>query len=130
MRKKFQSLYYVNPMVSHLCIPETWSHKTIRLSRARGEKPIQCRIWRVPRTLINILENLLKSFKNPHKKLHHNVGWCPKCASVNEGVLCAFFCEKNYAFQCSIAFHIETSHLICTANQMIGFYMKCNTDLK
>ena len=33
-------------------------------------------------------------------------------------------------FQPSIAFHIETSHLICSANQMTGFYMKCNTELK
>ena len=30
-------------------------------------------------------------------------------------------------FQPSFAFHIETSHLICCANQMNGFYMKCNT---
>ena len=25
-----------------------------------------------------------------------------------------------------VAFHIETSHLICTANQMTDFFMKCN----
>ena len=25
-----------------------------------------------------------------------------------------------------LAFHIETSHLVWTANQMTGFYMKCN----
>ena len=30
----------------------------------------------------------------------------------------------------SVAFHIETSHLICRANQMTGFYIKCNTGLK
>ena len=24
----------------------------------------------------------------------------------------------------------ETSHLFCTANQMAGFYMECNTGLK
>ena len=29
-------------------------------------------------------------------------------------------------FQPSVAFDIETSHLIYTANQMTGFYMKCN----
>ena len=34
------------------------------------------------------------------------------------------------AFLSSVAFHIETSHLICNANQMIGSYMKCNTRLK
>ena len=33
-------------------------------------------------------------------------------------------------FQFSDAFHIETSHLICSSNQMTGFYMKCNTELK
>ena len=33
-------------------------------------------------------------------------------------------------FQPSVAFHIETRHLICTANQMTGFYMKCNTGLE
>ena len=27
-------------------------------------------------------------------------------------------------FQTSISFHIETSHLICTVNQMFGFYME------
>ena len=33
-------------------------------------------------------------------------------------------------FQRNITFHIETSHLTCTANQMAGLYMKCNTRLK
>ena len=33
-------------------------------------------------------------------------------------------------FQHSFAFHIETSHLISSANQMTDFYMKCNTELK
>ena len=30
-------------------------------------------------------------------------------------------------FQTSVAFYRETSHLICSANQMTGFYMTCNT---
>ena len=30
----------------------------------------------------------------------------------------------------SFVFHIETSHLICGADQMTGFYMKCKTGLK
>ena len=34
------------------------------------------------------------------------------------------------SFIFSVAFHIETSHLICIANQMTGFYMECNTGLK
>ena len=33
-------------------------------------------------------------------------------------------------FQPSVAFHIETSHLICIANQMTGSYMECNTGLE
>ena len=43
--------------------------------------------------------------------------------------------QKNHVglidpFQASVAFHIETSHLICDANQITGFYMKCNTFFK
>ena len=33
-------------------------------------------------------------------------------------------------FQSSDGFHIETSHLICIANQVTGFYMKCSPELK
>ena len=33
-------------------------------------------------------------------------------------------------FQPSVVFDIETSHLICSANQIAGFYIKCNTALK
>ena len=33
-------------------------------------------------------------------------------------------------FQPDVAFLIETSSLICSANQMTGFYKKCNTRLK
>ena len=32
--------------------------------------------------------------------------------------------------QASVVFHTETSYLIYTANQMTGFYMKCNSGLK
>ena len=35
--------------------------------------------------------------------------------------------KKINPFQPSDAFHIET---ICCANQMTGFYIKCNTGLK
>ena len=41
-----------------------------------------------------------------------------------------FFCNCINSFQPSDAFYIETSHLICSANQVTGFYMKCNTGLK
>ena len=33
-------------------------------------------------------------------------------------------------FQPSVAFPIETRHLICTANKMTGFYMKYNIELE
>ena len=33
-------------------------------------------------------------------------------------------------FHSIVAFHIETSHLFCRANQATGFYMKCKTGLK
>ena len=29
-----------------------------------------------------------------------------------------------------VVFHIKTSHLICTANYMTGFYIQCKTGLK
>ena len=32
-------------------------------------------------------------------------------------------------FKPSVAFHIKTSHLICSANHMAGVYVKCNTEL-
>ena len=49
----------------------------------------------------------------------------------NEKVLhIVFFCRLLNPFQPSVTFHIETSHLICSANLMTGFYMKCNTELK
>ena len=38
--------------------------------------------------------------------------------------------NKFNPFQPSVAFNIETSHLICSANQMTGFYMKCNIGMK
>ena len=46
-------------------------------------------------------------------------------ALIETGIL-----ARNGLFQPSFAFHIETSRLICTANQVTGFYMKCNTGLK
>ena len=33
-------------------------------------------------------------------------------------------------FQSSVAFHVETSDLFCSAKEMIDFYMKRNTGLK
>ena len=48
----------------------------------------------------------------------------------------AFFCPESKRskrvnpFQPIVAFHIETSHLFCSARQMASFYMKRNTGLK
>ena len=44
-----------------------------------------------------------------------------------------FFLLLNFnsynQFQSIVEFHIDSSHLICTANQMTGFYMKQNIGL-
>ena len=47
-------------------------------------------------------------------------------------IICSHNPKKIFSplSQPSVAFHIETSHLICTANQMTGFYMKCTTRLE
>ena len=37
---------------------------------------------------------------------------------------------RNYPISTSVAFHVKTSHFICTANQLTGFCMKWNTGLK
>ena len=34
---------------------------------------------------------------------------------------------QNGPFQSTVEFHVEISHLICSANQITRFYMKCNT---
>ena len=61
---------------------------------------------------------------------------------LKETCLIFFLRMEHQAFQCfsilvnlkefqpSVLFHIETSHLFCTANQMTDFYTKCNTGPK
>ena len=39
------------------------------------------------------------------------------------------FCFHKSSFHPSVAFHVETSHLICLVNQMTDFYMRYNTGL-
>ena len=41
-----------------------------------------------------------------------------------------FWTASINPFQPSVAFHIEASHLFCSAKQMTGFYIKQNTWLK
>ena len=47
---------------------------------------------------------------------------------------CSYFAlipfESFNLFQSSLAFHIETNHLLCSSNQVAGFLMKCYTLLK
>ena len=50
--------------------------------------------------------------------------------NINQKSRTAGPCSKYYPFQPSVAFHIKTSHLFCTAEQMTAFYMKCNTGLE
>ena len=33
-------------------------------------------------------------------------------------------------FQSIVVFHVETSHFLSGANQMTGFYVECNTEMK
>ena len=51
--------------------------------------------------------------------------WCLQSSFMITSAL-----DSCNPFQPSVAFHIETNHLICTLNQMNGFYMKFNTELK
>ena len=48
------------------------------------------------------------------------------------GALCNFKEQiyNDWNFQPAVAFQIETSHLIYTANQMASFYTKCSTGMK
>ena len=52
------------------------------------------------------------------------------CNSISTYTLKQLRSKKFDPFQPRVVFYIETSHLIYTANQMTGFYMKCNTGLK
>ena len=48
--------------------------------------------------------------------------WVPALIRGNTVIYCAL-----NPFQSCVLFHKETSHLICSANQMTGLCMKCNT---
>ena len=53
----------------------------------------------------------------------------PNHKMVNSNYFLTAPTDNSNPFQPIVAFHIETSHLICIANQMTGFYMKYNTGL-
>ena len=74
---------------------------------------------------------------------NHTLRWVFSCkfaayfqnAFLEEHLWRVPFVLKTYEklinpLQPSRAIHSETSHLICSANQVTGFYMKCNTELK
>ena len=42
----------------------------------------------------------------------------------------SIFGKLIISYQSSVAIYIDTSHLFCSAKQMVGFYMKRNTGLK
>ena len=42
---------------------------------------------------------------------------------------CSTRLKRVDIFQPSVAFQIKSSHLICKANNMTGFYMKCETGM-
>ena len=69
-------------------------------------------------------------FFDPTSPSHHTLSWffpnpLPLCHSLKSDKLWQIF---SYIwllkqFYLSVGFHIETSHLICSAYQMISFYM-------
>ena len=64
------------------------------------------------------------------------VTWTQKILATRRTSMCLLWLQNLFKlyrfnpFRPSVAFYIETSYLICTANQMTGFYMKRNTGLK
>ena len=49
--------------------------------------------------------------------------------NLNPAIYQYLTCQIN-PFQLTVAFHIQTSHLICSVNQVTCFNMKCNTWLR
>ena len=68
----------------------------------------------------------LSQFSFKHSHVDHNLYF--KMFSISKAGE-VFFTHFN-PFQPSIAFHIESCHLVCTANQMTDFYLKCINRLK
>ena len=69
----------------------------------------------------------------------HDLSWIERMQKTGKDDMCRLKqklptppCRDNSInpFQPSVAFHVETSYLIYSANQMIGFYMKCYNWLK
>ena len=91
---------------------------------------------RKPTTLLK-RDSRIQGIKNTYFEEHlqkpaaGNIGnyWNKKELWHKRWVFCRLLKKNINPFQPSVAFHIETSHFICTENQMTGFYMKCNIGL-
>ena len=99
------------PLVLPLCSwDELWKHFTNLCEKKRS-----------PKIKINTLVQHLKfCFYSFYSNFTQRFEYCNFTVSI-----------FNFnPFQPSVALHRETSHLICAANQMNGFYIECNTLLK
>ena len=82
-----------------------------------------CVYWE-RRFLLNVLLKRGRYDKiNLHLFLTKKLNDINKTSSINANL------KKVNSFLPTVSFHKETIHLICTANQMTGFYMKCSTGL-
>ena len=74
------------------------------------------------------MATLLIFLKRNHAWHNHSLNLCLICSYIwhnfSLNVLTKVFVQP------SSYFFIETSHLICSVNQITGFYMKCDTGLK
>ena len=86
----------------------------------RNQVPVKQLWWGIFAKVVNGWR--LKTVIYFRKTYNIDVWQGSKCASAIPTVF--------NAFHSSVAFHIETSHLICCPKQMTGFYMKRNPGLK
>ena len=70
----------------------------------------------------SVFYHFVEIFKNSYCSICE---YCVICHKVHVKVRLPPF----NLFQPIVVFYVATNHLMCTANQMIGFYMKCNTGL-
>ena len=76
---------------------------------------LQFHVWTKYKLLsIRLIISMFCIFPQLHRK------------SLNAAIYQYLTCWIN-PFQPTVAFHIETSHLICSVNQVTCFNMKCNT---
>ena len=88
-------------------------------------------------TVLSGTWNMLSSFIKPIKQRHVQRQIKFKENKFAKKTIWKWFNCRNTVirvfinqFQPRFALYVETSHLICCANQMTGFYMKYNTGIK